>query len=194
MTEWFINNLIEVTGALFALVYLFLEIRQKWFMWIIGFISSSFYIYIFFEAKLYAEMGLNMYYAIMAIYGIYCWKFAKKNETAPLKVTKVKPKVFYTISLLTIALFGLIVAILIRFTDSPVPYPDALIASLSITATWMVTRKILEHWLLWIFVNFFSVGLYIYQELYPTAILFIIYGSMSIVGLIEWKKSIISIK
>ncbi len=188
MTEWIKNNYIEIIGAFFALIYLILEVRQKWTMWIVGIISSLFYIYIFFEAKLYAEMGLNVYYTFMSIYGLYCWKLAKNTEK--MDPSRITFKAGGIITFISIVLFAAMVFILIRFTDSPVPYADALVAALSIVATWMVSQKIIEHWYIWIFVNFFSVGLYVYQALYPTAVLFMIYGSMSIVGLIQWRKSI----
>lgn len=194
MSKWLSNNWIEVAGAFFALIYLILEIRQRWTMWIIGIISSLFYVYIFHNARLYAEMGLNAYYAIISIYGLYCWKFVKANSNEESKTKHLNLKTGVLISVIAFIAFGVMSYILVRFTDSPVAYPDALIAALSIVATWMVAQKIIEHWYIWIFTNFFSVGLYVYQGLYPTALLFIIYGSMSIVGLIQWRKSIIHVK
>jgi nicotinamide mononucleotide transporter len=80
--------------------------------------------------------------------------------------------------------------ILKEFTDSPVPMADALATALSIVATWMLARKILEHWLLWIFVDAFSVGLFLYKQLYPTVVLFVIYTVMACIGYIEWKRDL----
>jgi nicotinamide mononucleotide transporter len=80
--------------------------------------------------------------------------------------------------------------VLTRLTDSPVPVRDAFITSLSIVATWMLARKIYEHWYLWIVVNFVSAILFITRGLYPTVILYLIYGIMSFVGLAAWKKTI----
>ena len=94
--------------------------------------------------------------------------------------------------MLSVLIFIVIYGILTLFPESEVPIPDALVAALSIVATWMTARKIVECWYPWIFVNFFAVGLYAYQGLYPTAILFIIYGILSIFGLINWRKSILS--
>jgi nicotinamide mononucleotide transporter len=79
-----------------------------------------------------------------------------------------------------------------RFTDSPVPAADSFITSLSIVATWMLARKIYEHWYLWIVVDAFASVLFITRHLYPTVILYIVYCTMSFAGLIEWKKSLLN--
>ncbi|GHT08518.1 nucleoside transporter [Bacteroidia bacterium] len=194
MAEWINNNWIEVTGAVLALVYLILEIKRKWTLWIACIISSSFYVYIFFDAKLYAEMGLNLYYVIMSVYGLYCWKLAKEKDNEENKFHHISVKTIIPLTCSAILIWGIMLLILIQFTDSDVPIPDALIASLSIIATWMVAKKIVECWYLWIFVDAFATGLYVYQKLYPTAILFVCYTLLSIVGLIEWRKSVIGKK
>jgi nicotinamide mononucleotide transporter len=88
----------------------------------------------------------------------------------------------------SLLLFALIWFILKNYTDSNVPVADSLATSLSIVATWMLARKILEHWLVWIFVDLFSIGLFWYKELYPTVVLFVVYTIMAVVGYFEWKK------
>jgi nicotinamide mononucleotide transporter len=89
-----------------------------------------------------------------------------------------------------IMLFAGMWLVLTRLTDSPVPVRDSFITSLSIIATWMLARKIYEHWFLWIVVNFVSAVLFLTRGLYPTVILYVVYGIMSFVGLVEWKKTI----
>lgn len=189
MIEWLCNNWIEVAGAILAFIYLFLEVKQNWTMWIVGIISSLFYVYIFFDAKLYAEVGLNGYYVLMSIYGLYCWKLAKPRKQKNSVLHHISLKLAMGLFLVGVAVFTLTSYVLIRYTDSPVPYADALVATMGIVATWMVAQKIVECWYLWIFANFFAIGLYIYQHLYPTAILYVFYGIMSVIGLIEWTKS-----
>ncbi|MDR0427893.1 MAG: nicotinamide riboside transporter PnuC [Dysgonamonadaceae bacterium] len=195
MIEWLNNNRIEVAGASLAFLYLILEVRQKWQMWIVGVLSSAFYVYIFYQARLFANMGMNVYYTFMSVYGLYCWKFAKTNESGKENDFHfISPGLVIRLSIAALFIFGFIYFILIKFPESEVLVPDALVATLSIIATWMTAKKIVECWYLWIFVNFFAIGLYAYQELYPTAILYIFYGTLSIVGLINWRKSVISKK
>ena len=190
MNIWIQENYIEVIGASLAFLYILLEIKQKWTMWIVGIISSTFYVYIFFQSKIYAQMGLNAYFAMMSIYGLYCWKFLKNQEEQPIKITNITTKNTIILSIIALITTGILSYILKNFTDSPVPYPDAFIAGLSIVATWMVARKIIEHWYVWIFANFLAIWLYLYQGLYATTILYMVYCIMSVIGLLEWKKTI----
>ena len=118
------------------------------------------------------------------------WEMEKKKEEHVLKVSRVGIK-------LALILFGVFVIIwvamyvvLSRLTDSPVPGWDALITSLSVVGTWMLARKIYEHWYLWIVVNLVSVILYFTRGLYPTVILYLVYLTMSFIGLKVWKKSL----
>jgi len=190
MAEWVNNNYIEITGAVLAFIYLILEIKRKWFFWIVGIISSAFYVYIFFHAGLYAETGLNFYYILMSIYGLYCWKFSSKAGEENSGFHRINTKTTIALLLLFIVLFTSVLFVLYKYTHSQVPIPDALIAILSIIATWMAAKKIVECWYIWIFVNFFATGLYIHQKLYPTAVLFTVYSILSFIGLIEWHKSV----
>ena len=190
MIAWLNNNLIEIIGAVLAFIYLILEIKRQWFFWVVGIVSSSFYVYIFFHTKLYAEMGLNFYYVLMSAYGLYCWKFSSKESDENLGFHRLNSKTAYVLALLSVFFFIVLFIILRLFSDSPVPVSDSLIAVLSIIATWMAAKKIVECWYIWIFVNIFATGLYIHQNLYPTAVLFIVYSILSFVGLKEWRKSI----
>ena len=193
MINWLISNWIEVSGAFLAFLYLVLEVRQKWPMWIVGIFSSAFYVYIFYEARLFANMGINAYYTLMSFYGLYCWKFAKeKNNNESLGFHFISTRLAVRLGVLSIGIFAFIYWLLTLFPESKVPVPDALIASLSIVATWMTARKIVECWYPWIFVNFFAIGVYAYQGLYPTAVLYVFYGILSIFGLINWRKSVLA--
>jgi nicotinamide mononucleotide transporter len=105
-----------------------------------------------------------------------------------LPVKRVNIRQVIVLSAITIAVFLLYYFILARYTDSPLPISDSFTTALSITATWMLAKKLIEHWLLWIVVDAVSAGLYFYKELYPTAVLFILYTIMAVVGFVEWKK------
>jgi len=175
MMDWINNNWIEITGAFLLLIYLILEIKKQWFFWVIGIISSAFYVYIFFHAGLYAEMGLNFYYILMSVYGLYCWKFTKVDDENS-DFHHINMKTIYILLIIFIVLFGIILIALRQFPTAQASIPDALIAILSIIATWMSAKKIVECWHIWIFVNIFATGLYIHQKLYPTAILFTVYS------------------
>jgi nicotinamide mononucleotide transporter len=113
------------------------------------------------------------------------------NNNNILFVSRIKVKTGIVLLITFVLLFIGMWFILDSFTDSPVPGWDSFITSLSIIATWMLARKIIEHWYLWIIVNSVAVVLFIFRGLYPTVVLYSIYCAMSFIGLREWKKSLI---
>ena len=202
--NWIAGNFIEIFGAVTGILYVFLEIRQTIWLWPVGIVTSAVYIWIFFTSKIYADMSLQVYYLIISILGWYWWSADKRpghaggNEESlekinKLRVTRLTFRTGVALLFVFIALFSFMWLVLTRFTDSPVPIRDAFITSLSIVATWMLARKIYEHWYLWIIVNFVSAILFLTRGLYPTVILYIVYGIMSFAGLSEWKKTIMTL-
>ncbi|HCX99137.1 MAG TPA: nicotinamide riboside transporter PnuC, partial [Bacteroidales bacterium] len=142
-----------------------------------------------FTTKFYADMSLQFYYLAVSIYGWWHWLYGGRNgKSDGLPIIRLKSGLAIALLAITVAIFVLLVYVLINFTDSPVPYGDAFTTALSITATWMLTRKILDMWWLWMLANAVSLGLYIYKGLYPTSVLFFFYFTMSIVGYLQWKK------
>ena len=189
IAKWISENHIEILGAILGIVYIFFSIRQNILTWPVGLLTSILYVWVFLGSKLYADMGLQIYYVLISIYGWYEWLHGNQNNTKEaLKVSRLNFKLGAVLSLITAIVFVLIWIILKNFTDSTVPVADALATSLSLVATWMLARKILEHWLIWIFVDIFSIGLFWYKELYPTVFLFVVYTVLAVVGFIEWKK------
>jgi nicotinamide mononucleotide transporter len=207
--NWLSDNYIEVFGAVTGIIYVFLEIRQKIWLWPVGILTSAVYIWVFFTSKIYADMSLQVYYLAISIFGWYWWvkgsghlaqgtgadiegekRRTGVGEKKELQVTRLKLRTGIILSLVFIFLYFVMWLILTRLTDSPVPVRDAFITSLSIVATWMLARKIYEHWYLWIVVNFVSALLFLTRGLFPTVILYLVYGIMSFAGLAAWKKTI----
>jgi nicotinamide mononucleotide transporter len=187
--EWFSGNYIELLGAILGFAYIFYSIRQSILTWPIGLLTSALYVVVFFVSKLYADMGLQLYYVAISIYGWYEWiRGDQALHIEPVKVSRINAKLAVILSVVSFLLFLVIWYILKKFTDSPVPMADGFATALSIVATWMLARKILEHWLVWIFVDAFSVGLFFYKQLYPTVVLFIVYTVMAYIGYREWKR------
>jgi len=188
MSSWLQAHYVELLGVVFSVLYLFLSIRQNILLWPTGMISAVLYMVVFFQSKFYADMGLNAYYFLISIYGWVVWKQGgngkKQRPVTRIRRTSAGPLVFIT----ALGFFG-IALLLKNYTDSPIPYWDALTTAMSFTATWMLARKILEHWIVWIVVDVISMALYLYRGLYPTMILFAIYTTMAVIGYLEWKKS-----
>jgi nicotinamide mononucleotide transporter len=184
------TNWIEITGAILSLIYLYLSINQKVSLWFFGIVSSVFYIVVFFQTKLYADMSLQFYYVIISVYGWINWKHGKLGEKEELPTTKASGALLIKIIIATGLIYLVYYFILTKYTDSTIPKVDSLVGALSVIGTWMLARKLLENWIIWILVDGLCVGLYIYKELYPTTVLFAVYTAMSVIGYRQWKKSI----
>jgi len=188
---WLSSHYIEIVGTILSILYVFLSIKQNIWLWPTGIISSLFYCYIFFDSKIYADMSLQVYYVVVSIYGWYFWiKKTNVNNETKLNPQKISYNMAIILLLTTGILFLIISQILINFTDSVIPYLDAFTTSASFIATWMLVKKYIEHWFIWIVVDTLSSGIYFYKELYFTVFLYIVYSLMAIVGYIEWKKSL----
>ena len=189
--EWLLVNKIEVLGAILGILYIIFSIKQNLLTWPTGLLTSVLYVVVFFQSKFYADMGLQVYYVVISIYGWYYWLKGDKNvkgEKVPVK--QVSKHLWIKLSIAAIAIYLTLLFILLKFTDSDVPFMDSLTTAFSIVATWMLARKYIEHWLIWIFVDLFSAGLYVYKNLWATSVLFIIYTFMAVVGFYQWKKDL----
>lgn len=196
LVNWFTANYVETVGAFFGLVYIYFSIKQNIWLWPVGILSSAFYIWVFFFAKFYADMSLNFYYLIISIYGWIFWLRGKKSEnteTEELPISRTNGKTTGVLSGVTVILFFAMWYVLKNFTDSPVPVGDAFVTALSITATWMLTKKKIEQWLIWIVVDFISLGLFYYKGFRATLILFAVYTVMAFVGYFKWRKDLLSL-
>jgi nicotinamide mononucleotide transporter len=114
----------------------------------------------------------------------------RDKGTERLKVTRITLKTGLILSAVFILLYFLMWFVLSKLTDSPVPEWDSFITSLSIIATWMLARKIYEHWFLWIIVNSVALIIFMTRGLYPTAVLYLVYFVMSFAGLKVWRRSL----
>lgn len=191
--SWLCNNWIEITGSILGVFYVFFSIKQNILTWALGLLTSLLYIYVFFASKFYADMSLQVYYVWVSIYGWVLWSKGKptNNSQKTLSVSKLDKKMALTLALVSVFLWILIYFVLINFTDSPVPFGDSFTTAFSIVATFMLARKIIEHWLIWIVVDIVSLILYLYKGLYPTSLLFVIYTLAAVWGYIEWRKELI---
>ncbi|MEE9461653.1 MAG: nicotinamide riboside transporter PnuC [Bacteroidales bacterium] len=190
--SWFSGNYVEVLGVITSLVYLYFSVRQIIWLWPFGIISSALFILIFFNGKFYADMGLQVYYVGVSIYGWIYWSRGgiSRNEKSSLPVCRISSQLALVLSVTGIVIMLGIVYILKNFTDSDVPWGDGFTTAGSIVATWMLARKVLEHWLVWIFVDSVAAGLYFYKGLYPSFLLYLIFTIIAVIGYFHWKRSL----
>ncbi len=193
---WLEQHWIEIFGTVMGLLYIYLSIKEKASLWIVGFLTSAAYVYVFYKSKFYADMGLQVYYLVISVYGLYYWlKGGKKDGAQDTSDSKVPVKttdfqLWLVLLAVFVVLFVIMGYVLDKYTDSPVPWWDAFTTAASIIATWMLARKLIEQWLIWIVVDLVSMGLYIVKGLYPTSFLFFVYTVLAVAGYFQWLKSL----
>lgn len=178
----------EYFGYVTGLLYIVWEIRQNNLMWIVGILSAIAYVIVFAGSGLYAAMSFQLYYLAVSIYGLASWKRDKENEDSMIIYRVVDCKILLLSLLVGCAAFCFIWGVLNNFTDDPMPVTDAVIASLSIVATWWLSKSYIHQWLLWVLVNCWSVFMFISQHLYLTAVLYILYAVFAVYGFLHWRK------
>lgn len=192
-----IDLIIEITGAVIGLIYLYLEYKANVWLWPVGIVMSIFYVVIFFHGKFYADAAVYLYYIGANAYGLFQWTRSRKKTlgedevTTDLPITHVPAKRILPLVAITFTLWMILYLILRTVTDSPIPLGDAFTTAVSIVATWMLAQKYLEQWMLWIVVNIVSTILYFWKGLYPTGILFIVYVIVAVLGYFRWKKEMV---
>ena len=188
-------NYLEILGTLVGLIYLWLEYRASIWLGVANVVMPAIYVVVYYQAGLYADFGINIYYLLVSVYGIlYWWKgrqggdVQSSKEVQELAISHTPGQMWARLGIISLALFLLIAFILISSTDSTVPWLDSFTTALSIVAMWMLARKYVEQWLVWIVVDAVSAGLYIYKELYFTAGLYALYTVIAYFGYVEWKR------
>ena len=191
-------NYLEIAGVAIGLLYLYLEYHANVWLWIVGVIMPAIYIFVYYDAGLYADMWISVYYILASVYGLIVWirKHSASGQTpqdASEKESdqgiKSMPRRYYLwIGLIIIALTLGIGMALSRLTDASVPWADGFTTALSIVAMWMLAKKYTQQWLMWIAADLASSALYIYKDLWLTSGLYLLYAIIAYFGYKRWKK------
>lgn len=178
---------LEVAGAVIGLIYLWLEYRASVWLWAANIVMPAIYIFIYAESGFYADMGINIYYLVASLYGWAVWLRRGENGKE-LPITRTPRQKIIPLTLLGVASMAAILFILLRYTDSTVPYGDSFTTAASIVALYMLARKYVEQWLVWIVIDAVCCWLYVSKGLYPTAALYGLYTLLAIFGYRKWLK------
>jgi nicotinamide mononucleotide transporter len=187
---WIFDRSLEIIATIAGLLYIIYSVERNILLWPYGIVSSAIFVYVCFRAGIYADMGLYVYYVIIGFYGWYHWHqgVSNSNGGVNLPVIKTTLKQGCWLFLLTLAIYFILLYILKHYTNSNIPYWDSFTTAVSITATWMLTQKMMEQWILWIIVDSITIGLYFYKGLYPAITLYLVYTILSFTGYLEWNK------
>ncbi|MBC8394693.1 MAG: nicotinamide mononucleotide transporter [Deltaproteobacteria bacterium] len=183
-------DLIETIGVAFGLVCVVLTVRQNIWCWPTGLVNVTLFMIMFYKARLYADMGLQAVYIVLSIYGWYQWLHGGP-EKGELPVSQIGLKLFVNLMLIGISGTLLMGWALANYTNADLPYWDSTTTVMSLIAQWMLAKKILENWLVWISADVLFIGIYFYKELYLTGLLYVIFLILATSGFILWKKSFV---
>ncbi len=177
----------ELIAVLFGLLSVWFMKKEKILVFPFGIINVLMYAYICYITGLYAYASINIFYFVMSAYGWYNWTRKKEDS---LKITRcsLKERLFY--SGLIIIFFFILWFLLVRFTDSTVPVWDALTTAIYIVGMWLLARKKIENWILWIAGDTISIFLFGYELLYFSSLQFLLFTIIAVFGFLEWKRKI----
>lgn len=180
---------VEVAAVLFGIVSVYLSVRENILSWPTAIVNVGLYIVVFYRAKLYADMGLQVFYLGVSFYGWWAWLHGGRDRGA-LQVTRTPRPWLVGLGAAGLVFSLALGAFLRRATDAALPFLDSALSSYSIVAQVMMTRKWLENWALWIALDVVYVGMFVFKRLYLTAGLYAVFLALAAMGLAEWRRSL----
>ncbi len=202
-----VKLILQIAGIALGLLYLWLEYRADIRLWIVGLVMPVVHGTLYYKAGLYADCSMQLYYILAGLYGWWVWRHRGGIKTEPAAETRKQPvqttaeptartlPIAHTPWRAVPALIGAYVAahagiylLLKTFTDSTVPFWDSFTTALCIVAYWMLSRKYVEQWLVWLVVDLTTVGLYAYKGLPLTAGLYALYSALAVAGYLRWRR------
>ena len=179
---------LEIVAVLVTVAAVWLTARQIIWCWPLALVSVSLYAVVFFQARLYADMGLQGIYFVLSLYGWWSWLYGGEDrDTLPVTVATWRRRL--ALAALGAATGLLLGFILQRFTTASVPFLDSSLSSFSIIGQWLQARKILDAWVLWIVLDVVYVGLFVYKGLLLTAGLYAVFLYLAGLGFVSWRRS-----
>ena len=179
---------LEIIATITGIISVALQAKEKLIAWPFAIVSVSILAYIFLFEKLYSDLGLHVIYIVLNIYGWILWSQKKDKESVtPTKLLSRNGMLYSFIT--TIIGCGLLGYMMSTYTDADLPFLDSFTTSGSLVAQYLLAKKYLQNWWLWIIVDLVAIPLYIYKSLYIIAGLFTVYLIICVWGYISWSKA-----
>lgn len=180
---------LDIIGSIIGLVYIYQEYKASIRLWITGIIMPIVYAFVYYEAGLYADFGMQVYYALAAVYGFLCWRFGRhKAADGEMPISHFPRRRILPALVAFLLLWSLLWAVLVGLTNSTVPILDSFGNALSFAGLWALSKKYLEQWWIWIVVDLELSALYVYKGIPFTAALYSLYSAIAVAGYFKWRK------
>ncbi len=184
-------SVLELVAVLFGIVSVFLSVREHIWSWPTALVNVSLFFALFYQAGLYSDMGLQAVYFALSVYGWYGWLYGGQGRTA-LTVSRTPTAWWLWLAGSAAVVWAALSAITSRLPGASLPYLDAATTTTSLVAQWMMTRKLVENWLLWIVVDVVYIGMFITKGLYLTAFNYAVYLVLAVMGYVAWRRSLVN--
>ena len=188
---------LEFLGLVFGLFCVYFLIRENILTWICGIIYVFISFVVFWQARLYGDFLLHIFFLVLNIYGWYNWTRSRKNTSdAKMPITALSLKEHSFLLVMSIAGVMIFAQLLLHapgwihgMAPADLPFWDSTTSVLSITGMWLTAKKKIDNWYYWLVVDILATGIYYYKELYFYSILYFIYILLAVTGYLAWKKS-----
>ena len=178
---------LELVAFVLSLVMVVGNIRERLWAWPLAITTSALYAWLFWRSRLYGQVGLQIVFATLAAWGWWQWRFGHRSSGAALRPTPLDPRGRWACLAATLLLWPLLGALLRWGTDSPAPWADAFPTAGSLVAQWLLGRKYIENWAGWAVVNVASIALFLWQQLWLTALLYTLFLALCAWGWRAWQ-------
>jgi len=181
---------LEACGLVSGLLCVWLLIRQNIWNWPIGLVYSLVSLVVFYRARLYADLGLHVFYCVMNAYGWYYWlRGARPASESELPVTRIPHTTAVSLAVVVVVATWVSGYTLSTHTDAAVPYWDSATTMMSFGAMWMMARKHIENWVVWLVVDVIATFIYLHKDLELYAVLYGVYIAMAVAGWWAWRRT-----
>jgi len=178
----------EAFGFVTGVANVWLVTRESIWSWPLGVLNAVFYMVVFARTGLYSDTGLQVVYFTLSLYGWWHWWHGGPQHEAVI-VTRTSHRQTITLGTIIVGIWVALAVITSRIPGVALPWLDSLLVAISLVAQWMMTRKLLENWLLWIAVDVVYIGLFINRGLRLTAVLYAVFLGLATLGYVQWRKS-----
>jgi len=178
---------LEIVAVVLSIAMVWCNLRVDPTGWPLAIVSSALYGVLFASSRLYGEATLQLLFIVVALWGWWQWLRGRGGDGEPLRVHRMSARQIGWIGGLTLLAWPLLGLVLQHHTDSDVPFLDALPTAGSVAGQFLLGRKLIENWLVWLAVNVFSVGLFAFKGLWLTVLLYALFALLSVVGWHAWR-------
>lgn len=188
LIDWIAANRLEATATALGLINQWLTIRQNIWCWPVGIASVALFALVFFEAKLYSDVLLQVFYVALQAYGWHHWLYGAATRNA-LRPRALAVRQYWHVLLLVVVVAGVLGTVMRTLTDASLPFLDATATGMSLVAQWLQARKLIESWLLFLVANALFIGIYAAKGLYITIVLYCVISVMAVAGFVAWRRA-----